>query len=83
MCVFSSFITLYPHVLPFLILATWLSMIQKSEFIHYNYLGETDSFSTYLRGSVVNTDLLEEEIQRTSFMRCWLLNGAYVSRWQM
>ena len=37
-CVFFFYHSFTPKPLPFL-LATWLNMIQKSEFIHYNYLG--------------------------------------------
>ena len=68
---YHSFI---PMSLPFL-LATWLNMIQQSEFIHYNYLGR-QTLSVLIWGAVsVNTDLPKRRKSRGHRLwdvGCWM-----------
>lgn len=71
---FLFYHSLTPMLLPFL-LATWLNMIQKSEFIHYNYLGRQTLSVLIWRAVSVNTDLPKRRKSRGHRLwdaDCWM-----------
>lgn len=71
---FLFYHSLGPMLLPFL-LATWLNMIQESEFIHYNYLGRQTLSVLIWRAVSVNTDLPKRRKSRGHRLwdaDCWM-----------